>query len=219
MAERITPDQFFASQLDTLETGDIAHHSMLYPGVYPSDQQSHEDAKQGVLFVPSFPYYAHARKAMDRGAEFEWLRVMPEPGEFGYDDADIEAMQSMLRVIAKFGHNVRTVAFSDQVFRIMAHCGEDSPLLASYLNGIRERDPKKSFWSVHKRRHAGSMVLDYVGIGDYHGGQFNGYQAHVRSTDFPLDEHTAKWNYFWRDVYLHYAEPVSPDANTNPQSF
>jgi hypothetical protein len=208
MSERISTEQFWDDHLSVLQRDEVAFHGMLYPGVYPSDKAMHAKARQGIEFKANTPFYRLAANMLDEGVNIGWLRVMPDAGQYGYDDEDIAAMHRTAKDIARTGIDVRTVRFSQQVGRLLRHCGDQSPVVEAYLGAIggQEQGPRRSFWATY-RRQVGVLAVAYVGLMDYQGEEFLGHEPHLP----PFEPDIKNWGRFWRNTYLDYGEPVGAE--------
>jgi hypothetical protein len=204
MREVISNDAFF-DEIRTLNPGDVGHHAMLFPAVYPPDRDRHEEAKQGFPLKTDNPFFDIARDALKRGVRLEWLRVLPQPGEFGCDEEDITAMLRSMGAIARVGFDVRTVSYSDHAPHIIKYRNV-SPVIQDYLQGLEISEPRKSSWATFRRQQTGKLALHYLDTMDYKNGIFTGHVRH----SLPADQHVAKWTSYWRDTYKNYGRPVSP---------
>jgi hypothetical protein len=205
MPEIVNQEVFLNDHLGILQRDEVAFHGMLYPGVYPSDRDMHAKARQGIEFDRNNSFYRLADGMLDRGVAMQWLRVLPDAGQCGYDDEDIAAMHLTAKAIARSGMDVRTVRFSQQVGRLLRHCGDHSPIVGTYLGAVNdpEQGPHRSFWATY-RQHMGVLAVAYVGMMDYQGEEFLGHEVHLP----PLEPDVKNWVRFWRNTYIDYGEPV-----------
>lgn len=209
MPELVSTESFI-ERVKSLGPDDVARHSMIYPGVYPSDRETHDIVRNGGTWEINNTFWDAAAVAIENGARIEWLRTLPYAGEYGCDHNDVITMRRVMGIIAARGVHVRTVRYSDHAPRIMENCGNDSPIVQDVRAGLERGDPRKSSWALFKRT-SGRLVISYLETMDYLDGEFIGRTQHLPD-DKPVNPDTAKWTFGWRDAYDRFGEPVSPPS-------
>lgn len=194
----------FLHKVKALEPGDVAHHSMLYPGVYPSDAELQEHMRAGGSYEADGMFHDGMRAAIAAGVRIEWLCTLPRSGESERTDQDIRIRRRMMGVIASYGADVRIVQLHDVLPGVIERCGDDSPVVQDFLHGLETGDPRKSSWTLLRRQQAGQLAVAYVDTMDYQDGEFLGRQQQYPRDS--VDPRVLTWTAAWRDVYANQAE-------------
>lgn len=203
----IIPYESFAHELITLKEGDVAHHSMLYPGLYPSDREMHEHVRAGGDFDVSTPFFTVAKTALANGVRIEWFSNLPRPGEFGFTREDVNIRLRILGSIAALGVDVRVSVFNEIAPTIYEKCGEASPVVHDFKMGLRCGNPRKSSWATFRRQETGKLAISHLNTMDYENDAFLGRMQHYPPG--PVDPDTALWTLAWREAYKN-ANQLNP---------
>jgi hypothetical protein len=201
-------NQDFWSDLSTLDRGDIGHHSMLYPGIYPSDRELHDLMRSGGTFDTDIPFFDATRSAIKNGATIEWFGTLPKPGEFGCDEQDILAKRRMFGYIAAVGIQVKVVTFSDHAQDVYDFCGEHSAVVEDFKAGLERDDPRSSSWALFRKRQFGGLAISHLHTMDYQDGVFAGRQVHYPPG--PVAPNMGKWTYKWREICTERGKLIAP---------
>jgi hypothetical protein len=204
----LIPNERLFGQLADLGPGDLAHHSMLYPGVYPSDRETHEHMRRGGTLNTTNEFFTSLKTAVNNGARVEWLCTLPRAGEYGCDDEDIQLRLRMMGAIAALGVDVRSVVFNDYAPTMYEYLGEDSPVVEDVRAGLERGDPRKSSWALFRKMQAGQLAIAHLNTMDYEGGAYLGRLQHYPPG--PVDPDIGKWTFGWREVYANHGEKISP---------
>jgi hypothetical protein len=204
MVERLTPEAFNAEMAD-LQPGDNAFHAMLHPGIYPSkfDERLHADLLAEKSVALDTPFFGILRELAARKVTLQWLRVLPQAGQFGYNEQDITAMHKAAQLIGETGNvEVRVTDYTTSMVRLAGSVAIASPLTAEYMNAAETDSPSGSFWLLDR---AGDQPQRIVDVMRYNRGVFTGHSLRPL-TDEP--DTTGHYVEFWQEEYESYGKPA-----------
>lgn len=211
MANRISTPEFLSAHLETLQPGEEAFQSNVFPGVYPSDVQSHASAKAGNGPIIDWPYRKLVQQLGRRGAIIRRLRVLPPTDRSEYTDEAVQAIRHTTATIASAGEDARVIEFDICKDQLEEKLGNNY-FARRYIEGVETGNAQASFWSVRRLAATGSAALrlSYVGILDYKGDQFLGHEPYLQTPSTPIPKEVEQYDAFWRELYFTQAERLKP---------
>jgi len=191
---------FIQTHMEDLSEGDRILHGMLYPGIYPGeDEETHVRLLRGERPPLESPFFELMRTLVRRGVAVDRLRVLPTGGRFQHSVIDVQTMVDHTAYIDRStGMRTRHVSYNAAEKALKARFPEGTNELAdNYLRGAYERSPHNSFWTVERRVGGGALELATAGIMWYEKRVPLGIQTH----NAPIPKDVTDYTQFWDQQY------------------
>ena len=203
--ERLTNFQDLRDQYLLPAAPGIAFHGMLFPGRYPTERS----AIKARLNNPSLPspilekYRPETLPFIASGMLIQRLAILYGPSdEPNYDPEYVMLLQrEYAQLQSQEIEEVRVAWHGLFLAGMKKACGETSPFVETYIQGIRDDNPKCSFWTAYPLL-LNSKETDWyqpssIGMQYYMNQRFAGNTVSVT----PFSDHLAAFMYYCRSVF------------------
>ncbi len=141
----------YDAYLRNAPNGSVARYAMAHPGVYPVDRPYVDALRKDPDAPPLVAerFIETARYLLRREVSLQRLIVVYGPGERDHDPQYLRILQRSFAEMNASGLETSRVAwYGQQIGRLVAVCGEESPLVKRYRLGAESGVPKAGLWTV-----------------------------------------------------------------------
>lgn len=163
----------------------VALHAMLFPARYPTEREAMA-ARINNRALPSVleGYKPKAAALLAAGVVIQRLVVLHGPDDPGFDPPYVRLLQDECTQLQESEpplEEAKVAWYGSFLSGMREACGGESPFVDAYIQGVKEDDPKASFWALYQSPHGtGWSAPELVGMQYYRDQKYAGTTVHVQ---------------------------------------